>query len=122
MPDPDLVATFEAAHQRYIESVDQLVPLLSRMAVARIQDALPTAHVLQAQGELTEDRIRTLRIRQVLDPRGAVIFDVTVGHDNPQVEDAIDEVNSEYLDFLMDLTGDSHMGPVTITLPDTPAP
>ena len=121
MPEPDLVAAFDVAHDRYVESVDHLVPLLIRMAVGRVQDALPTTHVLQAEGELTEDWIKTLRIRRVLDRSSAVLFDVTVGHDDQQVEDAIDEVNAEYLDFLMDLTGDTYMGQVTIEIPDAPA-
>ncbi|MEO9164468.1 MAG: hypothetical protein ABI470_02150 [Aquihabitans sp.] len=121
MPEPDLVAAFDDAHGRYIESVDQLVPLLIRMAVGRVQDALPTTHVLEAEGELTEDWSRTLRIRRVLDRSGAVLFDVTVGHDGQQVEDAIDDANSEYLDFLMDLTGDIYMGQVIIEIPDSPA-
>lgn len=121
MPTQDLVAAFDAAQDRYVESVDQLVPLLVRMAVGAIQDVLPTTHVIEAEGQFTEDSIRILRIRRVLDRSGTVLFDAAVGHDDRPVEETIDEVNSEYLDFLLDLTGDTYMGQVTIQIPD-PAP
>ena len=38
------------------------------------------------------------------------------GHDDPEVEAAIDEVNTEYLDLLLDLTGDTYMGVSAIEL------
>jgi hypothetical protein len=38
-----------------------------------------------------------------------VLFDVAQGADRA-VEDAIDEVGTEYLDLLLDLTGDAYMG------------
>ncbi len=42
------------------------------------------------------------------------MFDVEVGDSDRAVEDAVDLVNTEYLDVLVDLTGDEHMGAVTI--------
>ena len=39
---------------------------------------------------------------------------ILVGHVDRGVEDAVDRVDAEYLDILIDLTGDEHMGPVTI--------
>ena len=36
------------------------------------------------------------------------------GHLDRAVEDALDTVNVEYLDVLMDITGDDYMGSVTI--------
>lgn len=47
---------------------------------------------------------------------GTVLFDVEVGHEDARVEQAIDTVNSEYLDLLLDLTGDSYMGPSVVEL------
>jgi hypothetical protein len=45
---------------------------------------------------------------------GEVLFDASQGHLDRAVEDAVDMVNVEYLDVLIDLTGDDHMGSVTI--------
>ena len=76
--------------------------------------ALGTLRILL--GAFNEDRLRTLRTRRVLSSDGAVLFDVEEGHEDPRVEGAIDEVNSEYLDLLLDLTGDTYMGSAAIRL------
>jgi hypothetical protein len=38
------------------------------------------------------------------------LFDVAEGRDDERVEETIDEVGVEYLDLLLDLTGDDYMG------------
>jgi hypothetical protein len=43
-----------------------------------------------------------------------VLFDVDTGHPDRAVEDAVDRVDIEYLDVLIDLTGDAYMGRVVI--------
>jgi hypothetical protein len=45
----------------------------------------------------------------VLSGEGEVLFDVA-GHDDRRVEDAIDEANADYLDLLLNLTGDLYIG------------
>jgi hypothetical protein len=75
---------------------------------------LPGASTIDALGELNEDWIPTLRIRRVLDADGRVLFDVDTGHPDRAVEDAVDLVDVEYLDVLIDLTGDECMGHVVI--------
>ena len=67
-------------------------------------------------GEFNEDRLRTLRVRRVLAGDSKVLFDVEHGHDDPRFEQAIDESNTEYLDLLLDLTGDTYMGSAAIEL------
>lgn len=114
MPNPTLDAEFSEAHDRYFEAANALVPLLVRVALSRLGEVLPGAYELEAEGRFTEDWIRTLRIQRVLDQHGAVLFDVGFGHPDRRVEDAIDDVNSEYLDFLLDLTGDTYMDHTTI--------
>ncbi len=47
---------------------------------------------------------------------GTLLFDVEDGDDDPRVEAAIDEVDTEYLDLLLDLTGDTYMGASVIEL------
>ena len=92
--------------------------LLARRPVRRrpVPVVLPGASVIEVHGEFNEDWLRTLRIRRVLTADGTVLFDVEEGHEDPQVETAIDEVNTEYLDLLLDLTGDTYMGASAIRL------
>jgi hypothetical protein len=84
------------------------------MALTNISDVLPGAHELEMVGRINEDWIPTLRIQRVLDKNGAVLFDIGFGHDARLVEEMIDEVNTEYLDLLLDLTGDDYTGTRTI--------
>ncbi len=104
----------ERARGRHATATRELTDLLIRMALVTLADALPSATTIEAVGEYNEDWIPTLRIQRVLARDGAVLFDVEVGHVDRGVEDAVDQVNTEYLDTLIDLTGDEHMGPVTI--------
>jgi hypothetical protein len=93
-----------------------LADLCERLAIETLIDALPGASVVEVYGELNEDWLRTLRLRRVLAADSTVLFDVEGGHDDPHVEAAIDEVNAEYLDLLLDLTGDTYMGASSIDL------
>lgn len=117
MPDPQLVAEYERARARYRSSVEQLVPLLERVALESMRDLLPDAHRLDVEGRINEDWIPTLRVQRVLDERGAILFDVAFGHDDERVEALIDEVGVEYLDLLLDLTGDDYMGSKAVQAP-----
>jgi hypothetical protein len=114
MPAQELVVAYERARGRHATATRELTDLLVRMALATLADALPGATTIEAVGEYNEDWIPMLRIRRVLGRNGAVLFDVEVGHVDRGVEDAVDRVNTEYLDTLVDLTGDEYMGPVTI--------
>jgi len=114
MPTQELVVAYEQARGRHAAATRELTDLLARMALATLADALPGATTVEAVGEYNADWIPTLRIQRVLGRDGAVLFDVEVGHADRGVEDAVDQVNTEYLDTLIDLTGDAHMGPVII--------
>lgn len=117
MPSPSLIAAFDAAQQRHAEAVDDLVPLLIEMALTSVAETLPGANVLETEGEMNEDWLFTLRIQRVLDADGEVLYDIAVGNDDPEVENRIDEVGFEYLDLLLDLTGDGYLGRKTISRP-----
>jgi hypothetical protein len=52
----------------------------------------------------------TLRIQRVLDGNGSVPFDIESGHPESAVEEAVDETGVEYLDLLLDLTGEDYLG------------
>ena len=80
--------------------------------------AVALALAIDVHGRVNEDWIPVLRIQRVLDEHGAVLFDIEVGHDDPVVEEGIDEVGTEYLDLLLDLTGDDYMGDRTIDCSD----
>lgn len=118
MPNPALEAEFNAAHRRYRAAASEMTPLLVQMALGSVSAVLYGARTIEVEGSFTEDWIRTLRIKRVLDEDDAVLYDVELGHADRQVEDVIDEVNSEYLDFLLDLTGDTYMGHTTIDFSD----
>ncbi len=119
MPSAKLIAEFNRARNRYVSATGDLVPLLIRMALGSISDALPGASEAEVDGSFNEDWLRTLRIQRILNQEGVVLFDIGFGHPDRQVEEAIDEVNTEYLDLLLDLTGDDYMGHKTIDLSDT---
>lgn len=115
MPNPSLIEAFDAAQERHSEAVADLVPLLIEMALSTVAEVLPGAQVLETEGEMNEDWLFTLRIQRVLDADSGVLYDIDAGHDDPEVENRIDEVGFEYLDLLLDLTGDDYLGRKTVT-------
>lgn len=114
MPSPELIAAFDAASNRHSAAVADLVPLLIEIALASVAEVLPGADVLETEGEMNEDWLFTLRIRRVLDASGRVLYDSNAGHGDPDVENTIDEAGFEYLDLLLDLTGDDYLGRKTV--------
>jgi len=110
MPDPQLLAAYERFRERYRQAAEELVPVLKSLAVETVRDLLPGAHRLEVHGEINEDWIPVLRIQRVVGDDGTVLFDSAFGHRDPRVEEVIDEVGVEYLDLLLDLTGDQYMG------------
>jgi len=115
VPEPSLTAAFDAAQQRHTEAVTELALLLVEMALATVAEALPGADTLETEGEMNEDWAFTLRIQRVLDTDGGVLYDVGVGHGDPVVESTIDEVGFDYLDLLLDLTGEEYIGRKTLS-------
>jgi hypothetical protein len=89
-------------------------PLAEQLAGATVADVLPEAQIIEVRGEINEDWLRILRIRRVFSGRGDVLFDVAEGDDDRRIEDTIDQVNADYLDLLLDLTGDLYMGDHTL--------
>ena len=114
MPSQEVVSEYELASRRHATATRELTDVLPRIALATLADVLPGATSIEASGEYNEDWIPTLRIQRVLGRDGVQLFDVDVGHADRAVEDAVDVVNIEYLDVLVDLTGGEHMGAVTI--------
>ena len=110
VPEPSLTAAFDAAQQRHTEAVAELAPLLVEMALATVAEVLPDADTLETEGEMNEDLAFTLRIQRVLDADGGVLYDVSSVHDDSEVETTIDEVGVDYLDLLLDITGDDYLG------------
>lgn len=117
MPNSSLIEAFNAAQQRHSAVVADLVPLLIEVALATVAEVLPGATVLETDGEMNEDWLFTLRVQRVLDADGGVLYDIGFGHDDPEVENRIDEVGFAYLDLLLDLTGDAYLGRKTVTRP-----
>lgn len=117
MPNPSMIEAFTAAREHHSRAVADLVPLLVEMALTSVVEVLPGATVLETEGEMNEDWLFTLRIQRVLGAGGQVLYDVETGHDDPAVETRIDDVGFEYLDLLLDLTGDDYLGRNTVALP-----
>ena len=114
VPGERLTRDYERAHDEHQRAVAALIPLLVRMALESVAEVLPGTQRLEVCGEVNEDWVPILRIQRVLGAEATVLFDVAVGHDERAVEDVIDDVNSEYLDVLLDLSGDDFMGAQTI--------
>lgn len=109
VPDADLIRAYESAREAHRAAVDVLVPLLERMAVETLRERWPEANELQLHGEFNSDWVPTLRIQRVVALDGRVLYD-TAAVAEDDVEDLVDEVGIEYLDLLLDLTGDDFMG------------
>jgi hypothetical protein len=109
VPADDLIERHRDALAAFSGAVDRLVPVLEEIAFAAVRDVLPTAHRLEVLGEMTEDWAWTLRIQRVFDADDSVLFDVAVGADT-ELEDHLHEVGVDYLDLLLDLTGEDYYG------------
>ena len=110
MVDPELAAEFSRVLDQWEALGRSLAELSERLVLETLVDVLPDASVVELRCEFNEDWLGTLRVRRVLTSEGTVLFEVAQGHDDPRVEAAIDEVNTECLDLLLDLTGDAYMG------------
>lgn len=109
----DLAMIYDAALVRYHEAVTALVPLLRQMAMAELASVFRGAARLVTFGEVNEDAVAILRIRQVLDADDTVLFDAERADVTREVEDQVDRIGYEYLDRLLDLTGDDYYGEQT---------
>lgn len=114
MPNQELVAEFNRTRDQWDALGLALAPLAEQLAFHTVADVLPGATVIEVRGEINEDWLRILRIQRVLSLTGEVLFDIGEGHDDRRVEDAIDLVNADHLDLLIDLTGDLYMGNHTL--------
>lgn len=117
MPSSSLVDAFSTAQERHAAATADLVLLLTEMALATIVEVLPGAVALETEGEMNEDGLSTLRIRRVLDENGVGLYDTRIGDDDHHVEEIIDKIGCNYLDLLLDLTGDDYLGYETVSRP-----
>ena len=113
MVDAALLAEYSRTREQHEAASRALIPLVERMALESVAEVLPGTSVLEVHGEINEDWLPILRIQRVLDGNGTELFHADDAHD-PVVELAIDSANTEYLDLLIDLTGDEYMGTNTV--------
>lgn len=114
MPDSELEVGYSQAVRLHQVALSRLVVLLRRMAMETLGDVMPGVSTVIALGEFSEDWIPRLRIQRILDAEGRVVFDADVGHPDRDIEDAVDFVDTEYLDVLIDLAPDDYFGSVII--------
>ena len=113
MVDAALLAEYSRTREQHEAASRALVPLVERMALESVAAVLPGTSALEVHGEVNEDWLPILRIQRVLDGNGTELFHADDVHDHA-VEHAIDSANAEYLDLLIDLTGDEYMGTNTV--------
>jgi hypothetical protein len=109
VPADELIGRHRIALAAFSAAVDRLVPVLEEIALAAVRDVLPTAHRLEVLGEMNEDWAWTLRIERVVDADDRVLFDVAAGAD-VDLDDHMHEVGVDYLDPLLDVTGEDYFG------------
>jgi hypothetical protein len=87
------------------------------MAIETTADAIPGATRLEVLGEMNEDWAYTLRVQRVLDEEGRAIYGAGSSSD-PTVEAAIVEAELNYLDTLLDITGEDYIGRHVVERPE----
>lgn len=107
--DPTLRAEFDEVLAAYEEQGTRFAALAQRMAWGTVRELFPSTSTVEVEGWMNEDWLRVLRVRRIVDAAGGVLFDAARGAEL-DVEEAIDEVGTEYLDLMLDLTGDAYMG------------
>ena len=106
----DVGDRFERAREAHAKAVEALVPALIASAVAEVAEVLPGATSLEVLGETNEDGLDILRIQRVRNSAGELLYDIDSGHPDRAVEDRVDDVGSEYLDQLRDITYGQYFG------------
>ncbi len=74
MPSADLIEAYRSAREAHRRAVDDLVPLLERIAVEAVRDWWPDANELELHGEYDSDWAPTLRIQRVISLDGRVLY------------------------------------------------
>ena len=109
VPADELIERHRATVAGLTAAGGRLRPVLEAIAVAAVQDVVPAAARLEVLGEMNEDWAWTLRIQRVFDADDRVLFDIAVGAD-ADLEDHLHEVGVDYLDLLLDVTGEDYVG------------
>lgn len=108
-------ARHEIASAHYREAATAVEAASMGVVRAEIIGRFPTATAYEVKGEFNEDSTPVLRIRRVLNADAGVLFDV----DNPtddETTDFVGELSMDYLDLVIDITGDEYMGEHEILL------
>ncbi len=109
-----LRAQHAAARSRYDDALSELERVTIQVAIVTLADVLPGAASVVAFGDVDEDWIPRLRTQRVMAADGAVLFDANVGHPERAVEDAVDYIDIECLEVLIDLRPEAYSGDVEV--------
>ena len=109
MPSTQLLVRYRQVLAPHEEAVDALVPLLVEMALMTIAEVVQGTAAVRTFGDVDEDGVPRLRVLQVFDEAGGVRFDVARDAEE-RVDVAIAQVEAEYLERLIGLTGDELFG------------
>lgn len=109
MPMTDDEVALETAKSNYSEAARRLAEMLEVVALGAVKHLFPAAHMITVKGSHGEEGEPRLRLQVILDADANVLW----SGDNPAddaVEDAISAIDMEYLDWLIDITGDEWFG------------
>ena len=109
----EMVSEYRATRERYDTAAFELHDQLVRMVFATLTGVLPGTESVEVIGADNEDLIPTPG--PDASDQSKVLFDVDRGHPIRAVEDAVDLVEIEYFDVLIDITGNRYMRAVTIS-------
>lgn len=101
-------ARYDAARTAYHAAAHEYEAAIYNHVGTLVRERFPTAAKANVYGTVNEDGTPVLRVVTIVDAEGKVLAAV----DEPEEawEDFIDELDTEYLDVLIDLTGDDYLG------------
>lgn len=109
---------YESALRSYRQAQAALEVALMEMASSAIGRAVPAATSVEVQGELNLDGAWTLRISRILGPAGEVLVG-PLGECDASIVEVLEEIETDFLDALMDATGNRLVGVHTWAVPGT---
>lgn len=108
MPTGTTIYAHSQTREAYYRARNEYALTLERMAAEAILELFEKADSVVLQGEDSYDSGPILRIQRILDNAENVLWDVE--DPDEDFEDQLSEIEHEFLDALIDITGDDWYG------------
>ena len=119
MPKQSTADAHYYAEERYRTAAADLHDATQRLAFEKIVDLFPSSHTLNVFGDDEGSNFTPrLRVATIVDADGKVLYDAQHGTDDRELQEKIEEVETELLDHLIDLHPDDWYGESAITAAD----